>query len=189
MAKPVLIKDKKQEVFDKAQSTKKGRELLSTLEEAKSSYEVYLKLCDKIRELAIEANFSIEETNLLALIVLEKANFSVWYRKKAIMILNPPTKMPDYAKLANRAIFNSPMKAITDKQMYEGDFDFPLKFIVVSKKDLIKAIKESEDEIYIRVRDGRFNNVRSQMDANWINPEEWEIAVDSERRQLEAQIN
>src|SRR5678809_719205 len=162
MGKLVLIKDKKQEVFDKAQSTLKGRKLLTTLEDAKDDYENYLKSCDKVRELALEADFTIEETNLLALIVLEKANFSTYYKRKAIAILNPPSKIPDYSKLANKALLNNTMKALDDKTLYEGDYVLRWNFDVVSKKQLMTILRQSGDYFDINIRNGKINNAKAQ---------------------------
>lgn len=189
MGKPVLIKDKKEAVLDKVNSTAKGRKLLSTLEEAKDSYEEYLKQCDKVRELAIEADFTVEETNLLALIVLEKANFSTYYRRKAIQVLNPPSKIPDYSKLANRALLNDTMKALDDKTLYEGDYTLRWDFSVVSKKQLMTIIRQSADHFDMNIRNGKFNNAKAQNWEEWINPEPYEVEADLTRKELEAQIN
>jgi hypothetical protein len=188
MGKPVLIKDKKQEVFDKAQSTLKGRKLLTTLEDAKDNYENYLKSCDKVRELAIEADFTIEETNLLALMVLEKANFSTYYKRKAISILNPPSKIPDYSKLANKALLSDPMKALDDKTLYEGDYELFIPYTILNKR-IITHMARGNEGWYLRIRNGKPQNAKNDIDGDWMILEDYEVEADLERKELEAAIN
>lgn len=187
MGKPVLIKDKKQEVFDKAQSTSKGRDLLASIEEFKGRWIDVVELCGKIRELAIEADFSIDELNMLAAIVFDKVDLNVYYKRKAKAILNPTIKEFDFTKLT-RNVFDNSMKALSDKVMYEGDFVLPVPYDVLSPKNIIHMAK-GEQCWYIRIRNGKVNNARLDTEDEWINAEEFEIDPNLERRQLEAAIN
>ena len=187
MGKPVLIKDKKQEVFDKAQSTSKGRELLESIEVFKGSWVNVIELCGKIRELAIEADFTIDELNMLAAIVFDKVDLNVYYKRKAKAILNPTIKEFDFTKLSKN-IFDSPMKALSDKVMYEGDFVVFVPYEVLSSRNIIHMAK-GDLGWYLRIRNGKPDNARLDTENDWINAEEFEIDPNLERKQLEAAIN
>jgi len=186
MGKPVLVKDKKQEVFDKAQSTSKGRELLGIIEEFKVSWVSVIELCGKIRELAIEADFSIDELNMLAAIVFDKVDLNVYYKKKAKAILNPTIKEFDFTKLTKN-VFDGSMKALSDKVMYEGDFIVFVPYEILTPKNVIHMAKGNSGW-YLRIRNGKPDNAKLDTEDEWINAEEFEIDPNLERKQLEEAI-
>jgi hypothetical protein len=189
MGKPVLIKDKKQEVFDKANSTSKGRKLIGKIELWKDSADNLLKLQDEIQELAKEAGLSVEDTRILAQIVCDKVPWSSWYKKRFMQVFSPTFKEPDYEKLANKALMQDPTKTPSDKEIYEGDYILKWKFKAVSKKMLLSIARASELEFDMLIRDGKLCNARAEGEENWIVPEDYEVLADLTRKELEAQIN
>lgn len=187
MGKAILIKDKREEVFDKAQATAKGRKLLTTIETFKQSYVDIVELCGTIRELATEAGFNYEELNMLGAIVFDQVALSAYYKRKAWNILNPKIIKVDFEKLARKTFFNDPSDKIDDKVLYEGDYDVFVPYEILSPKNVIHMAK-GEKGWYLRIRNGRPNNARLDTEDDWVNPEEWEISADLERKQIEAMI-
>jgi len=189
MGKPILVKDKKQEVFDRANSTPRGRMLIKTIEKWRNDVDKLLELQDEIQELAKECGLSVEDTKVLAHIVCDKSPWSSYYKKRFMQVFSPTAKEPDYEKLAKKALMNNPMKSLTDKQLYEGDYILKWKFSIVSKKKLLAIIRASTDEFDIRIRNGRMDNARPEGEELWVNPEEFEIEANLERKELEAMID
>lgn len=184
MGKPILIKDKKQEVFDKANSTSKGRKLIGKIEQWKNDVDGILELQDEIQELAKECDLSVEDTRLLAIIVCDKVAWSSYYKKRFMEVFSPRFKEPNYDKLATKALMHDPMKALSDKEMYEGDYIIKWKFSAVAKRKLLAIIRASEDEFDMRIRNGKLDNARAQGEETWVNPEEYEIEVGAESKEL-----
>jgi hypothetical protein len=189
MGKPVLIKDKKQEIFDKANSTSRGRMLIKTIEQWKDGVDKLLDLQDKTQELAKECGLSVEDTKILAQIVCDKVPWNSWYKKRFMQVFSPTFKEPDYEKLATKALMHDPTKALTDKQLYEGDYILKWKFKAVSKKMLLSIARASELEFDMLIRDGKLYNARAEGEENWIVPEDYEVLADLTRKELESTIN
>jgi hypothetical protein len=186
MGKPVLIKDRKQEVFDKANSTPRGRQLIKTIEQWRNDVDKLLDLQDQIHELAKECKLSVEDTKILAHIVCDKAAWSSWYKKRFMQVFSPTIKEPDYNKLATRALMTDPTRVPSDRQLYEGDYTMKWKFSTISKSKLMAIIRMSKDEFEFRIRNGRLDNARAEGVEEWINPEDYEVLADLTRKELEA---
>lgn len=187
MGKPVLIKDKKQEVFDRAQSTASGRKLIKKIELWKDNVNDIIELADEIRELAKEADLSVEDTKILAVIVFDKVPWSNYYKRKAMDIFNPRIKEPNYNKLAMKALMHDPMKSLSDKQLYEGDYELFIPYTAINKRQIMHMAKGNEGW-YLRIRNGKPQNVKNDLDEEWMILENYEIEADLTRKELESMI-
>ncbi len=176
MGKPILIKDKKQEVFDKANSTPKGRTLIKTIEQWRGDVDRLLELQEKIQEQAKECGLSVEDTKVLAHIVCDKSAWSSYYKKRFMEVFSPKFKQPDYNKLATKALMHDPIPNPSDRELYEGDYEIFIPYDVLPQRTIIHMAKGNKGWT-LRIRNGKPNNAKLDTENYWSKPEDWEIEV------------
>jgi hypothetical protein len=177
MGKKLFFKDKDQELFERA-----SKELIDDIKKFKNGLESMIVLCERIRERAVKEGFTEAETRRLGAMVFAQAELSPSYRRTAFSLLTPSARHPDLNRL--QSLHHNPL-TVSDRELYEGDYDIFIPYDVISKSDMLKMARGKEGWT-LKVRNGKPVNAKVDTSDVWLKAESWEIEANLTRKELEA---
>jgi len=167
-----IYKDKKQTLYERA-----SPELIDLIQQMKKDMMAFQELLEKIRDKALEEDFTPTETKMLIAVVCEKMALNPTTKKKFIAMTYPQDK----SIAARIALARSdPIKELGEEPYIDEKVYF-ISFDVIDYKDWLHILRMGRDRgigkggFYVKIINDEFNNAKSQNEKQWFNAEDYEI--------------